>query len=75
MGTGALVLAAAGLLAGLGASSRPQRWVQDGRFLTSAGGSAGIDLALALVARLTDEPTARMVQLANRPQLLAKLNT
>jgi hypothetical protein len=25
--------------------------------------SAGIDLALALVARLTDEPTARMVQL------------
>jgi transcriptional regulator GlxA family with amidase domain len=26
--------------------------------------SAGIDMALALVARLTDEPTARMVQLA-----------
>ena len=25
--------------------------------------SAGIDLALALIARLTDEPTARMVQL------------
>jgi hypothetical protein len=26
--------------------------------------SAGIDMALALAARLTDEPTARMVQLA-----------
>jgi transcriptional regulator GlxA family with amidase domain len=43
VGTGALVLAAAGLLEGLGATSRRQRWVQDGRFITSAGGSAGID--------------------------------
>lgn len=30
----------------------------------SAGVSAGIDWALHLVARLTDEPTARRVQLA-----------
>jgi transcriptional regulator GlxA family with amidase domain len=77
--TGALVLAAAGLLEGrqatthwayhrllerLGATYLPQRWVEDGKFITSAGVSAGIDMALALVARLTDEPTARMVQLA-----------
>jgi transcriptional regulator GlxA family with amidase domain len=77
--TGALVLAAAGLLEGrnatthwayhsllerLGATYLPQRWVEDGKFITSAGVSAGIDMALALVARLTDEATARMVQLA-----------
>jgi transcriptional regulator GlxA family with amidase domain len=77
--TGALILAAAGLLEGrqatthwayhrllerLGATYLPQRWVEDGKFITSAGVSAGIDMALALVARLTDEPTARMVQVA-----------
>ena len=77
--TGALVLAAAGLLEGrqatthwayhrllerLGTTYLPQRWVEDGKFITSAGVSAGIDMALALVARLTDEPTARMVQVA-----------
>jgi transcriptional regulator GlxA family with amidase domain len=77
--TGALVLAAAGLLEGrqaathwayhrllerLGARYLPKRWVEDGKFITSAGVSAGIDMALALVARLTDEPTARMVQVA-----------
>ncbi len=58
-GNGALVLAAAGLLAGrraaihwayrellesLGATYARERWVQDGKFLTSAGGSAGIDV-------------------------------
>jgi len=77
--TGALVLAAAGLLQGrsatthwayhrllerLGATYLPKRWVQDGKFVTSAGVSAGIDMALALVARLTGQATARMVQLA-----------
>jgi transcriptional regulator GlxA family with amidase domain len=77
--TGALILAAAGLLEGrqatthwayhrllerLGATYVRQRWVEDSKFITSAGVSAGIDMALALVARLTDEATARMVQLA-----------
>ena len=76
--TGAMLLAAAGLLGGrnatthwshhrllerLGARYRPERWVEDGKVITSAGVSAGIDMALALVARLTDEPTARLVQL------------
>jgi transcriptional regulator GlxA family with amidase domain len=76
--TGALVLAAAGLLEGrqatthwayhrllerLGATYLPERWVEDGKFITSAGVSAGIDMALHLTERLTDEGTARMVQL------------
>jgi transcriptional regulator GlxA family with amidase domain len=76
--TGALILAAAGLLEGrkatthwayyrflerLGAGYLPERWVEDGKFITSAGVSAGIDMALFLVSRLTDEATARSVQL------------
>ena len=77
--TGSLLLAAAGLLTGrtatthwayhrelerLGARYRHRRWVEDGHYLTAAGVSAGIDAALRLVARLADEPTARLVQLA-----------
>jgi transcriptional regulator GlxA family with amidase domain len=77
--TGSLILAAVGLLEGrqattnwffhttlerFGATYRQQRWVQDGKFIMSAGVSAGIDMALYLVAQLTDEATARQVQLA-----------
>nr|WP_275586233.1 DJ-1/PfpI family protein [Geodermatophilus normandii] len=77
--TGSLVLGAVGLLEGrdattnwfysgilesLGATYHQRRWVDDGRLVTSAGVSAGIDMALHLVARLTDEATARRVQLA-----------
>ena len=77
-GNGALVLAAAGLLAGrraaihwaygeilerLGATHARERWVEDGKFFTSAGGSAGIDMLLHLVARLTSKSRARLVQL------------
>jgi hypothetical protein len=40
-----------------------ERWVEDGKFITSAGVSAGIDMAVALAARLTDEKTARTIQL------------
>jgi transcriptional regulator GlxA family with amidase domain len=76
--TGSLLLAAAGLLEGreatthwgcyrileaLGARYTRKRWVQDGKFITSAGVSAGIDMALHLVLKLTDEATARSVQL------------
>jgi transcriptional regulator GlxA family with amidase domain len=78
-GNGALVLAAAGLLAGrraaihwaygellerLGATYARQRWVEDGRFLTSAGGSAGIDALLHLVARYKSTSSAKLAQLA-----------
>jgi transcriptional regulator GlxA family with amidase domain len=77
--TGALILAGAGLLEGrratthwayhafldrLGATYVPERWVEDDRYITAAGVSAGIDMALRLVARLTDDDVARFVQLA-----------
>ncbi|MGY1665012.1 DJ-1/PfpI family protein [Geodermatophilus sp. SYSU D00696] len=53
-----------GILAGLGATYHQRRWVEDGDLITSAGVSAGIDMALHLAARLTDEATARRVQRA-----------
>src|SRR5688572_9149511 len=76
--TGALVLAATGLLEGrratthwayaaeldkLGGRYVRERWVEDGKFITAGGVSAGIDMALALAERLTDEATARRIQL------------
>ena len=72
--TGALILAAAGLLDGrqattywmamnelgrLGAKPVHDRYVFDGKYATSAGVSAGLDMALALAARLTDDETAQ----------------
>src|SRR3954447_24398997 len=53
-----------GILEGLGATYQRRRWVEDGNLIMSAGVSAGIDMALHLVARLTDEATARRVQRA-----------
>jgi transcriptional regulator GlxA family with amidase domain len=35
------------------------RWVDEGRIVTSAGISAGIDMSLRLVERLAGEPLAR----------------
>ncbi len=76
--TGSLLLGAAGLLDGrratthwmfrdllasFGATPVAERWVEDGPCLTAAGVSAGIDMALHLVARMTDERTARGIQL------------
>ena len=77
--TGALILAGAGLLTGreattywlamdelarLGARPRQERYVFDGKYVTAAGVSAGIDMALALAMRITDAETARRFQLA-----------
>lgn len=77
--TGALILAGAGLLDGrtattywlamdelarLGAKPQHQRYVFDGKYVTAAGVSAGIDMALALAARMTSDETARRYQLA-----------
>lgn len=77
--TGALVLAAAGLLAGrkattywlaqdelgrLGALSQPgERYVFDGKYVTAAGVSAGIDMALALAGRIVGDEGAQRIQL------------
>lgn len=36
------------------------RWVEDGSFFTSSGVSAGMDMALALIARLWGEETAEI---------------
>ena len=77
--TGSLVLAAAGLLDGidatthwaatgtlakLGARLVQERVVERGRIITCAGVSAGIDMALVLAARLSDDVTAQAIQLA-----------
>jgi transcriptional regulator GlxA family with amidase domain len=76
--TGALILASVGLLEGrqatihwacykvlesFGAKYQRKRWVEDGKFIMSAGVSAGIDMGLYLAARLADEATAKQVQL------------
>jgi transcriptional regulator GlxA family with amidase domain len=77
--TGSLLLGAAGLLegkratthwcsyealAGYGATPTEQRVVRDGKVLTAAGVSAGIDLALTLVGELAGAETAQAIQLA-----------
>ncbi|AWZ05986.1 MULTISPECIES: DJ-1/PfpI family protein [unclassified Streptomyces] len=76
--TGALLLGAAGILEGLqaathwnsidrlesfGASSTEQRVVFQGKVVTAAGVSSGIDMALALAARIEDAVTAQAIQL------------
>lgn len=76
--TGACILAAAGFLEGrqatthwayapylekLGAKYVRQRWVEDGKIITAAGVSAGIDMALHLAARFADEDASKAVQL------------
>ena len=76
--TGALGLGAAGLLQGkratthwlaletlrmFGAEPTGQRVVEDGKVITAAGVSAGIDMALTLASKLYDDETAQRIQL------------
>jgi transcriptional regulator GlxA family with amidase domain len=76
--TGSLILAAAGLLEGtratghwlamdklaeLGAEPASERFVFDGKIVTAAGVSAGIDMALALAAEIAGERVAQAIQL------------
>jgi putative intracellular protease/amidase len=76
--TGSLILAAAGLLTGrsatthwaamdelaaLGATPVPERVVFDGKYVTAAGVSAGIDMALTLAGRIAGDRVAQAIQL------------
>ncbi|GID97395.1 DJ-1/PfpI family protein [Amorphoplanes digitatis] len=51
-------------LSGFGAQPVSERVVIDDRIITAAGVSAGIDMALTMLARMTDVATAQTVQLA-----------
>ena len=76
--TGSLILAAAGLLAGrratshwlaldelgrLGATPVSERVVFDGKYVTAAGVSSGIDMGLTLAGHLAGDRTAQAIQL------------
>jgi putative intracellular protease/amidase len=77
--TGSLLLAAAGILEGLEATTHwllleklrnygaipvSRRVVEQGKVITAAGVSAGIDMALTLAARIAGEDVAQAIQLA-----------
>lgn len=76
--TGSLILAGAGLLAGrratthwlamdelgsLGVTPVGDRVVSDGKYVTAAGVSSGIDMALTLAGRLAGDEAAQAIQL------------
>lgn len=76
--TGSLILAAAGLLTGrraagywlsldqlesLGATPSRERVTVDGKYVTAAGVSSGIDMALTLAGRIAGDTVAQMIQL------------
>ena len=76
--TGALLLGAAGLLqglratthwaamdllAGFGATTTSERVVEQGKIVTAAGVSSGIDMALTLAAKMAGEAEAQSIQL------------
>ncbi|MEM7102916.1 MAG: DJ-1/PfpI family protein [Bacteroidota bacterium] len=76
--TGSLILAAAGLLEGkkatshwkpinmlakFGAIPTRERIIEEGKFITAAGVSAGIDMALYLVDQISGELAAKAAQL------------
>lgn len=76
--TGALVLGAAGVLSGLeatthwaamdaleslGARPTQRRVVREGRVITAAGVSSGIDMALTLAALIAGDEVAQVIQL------------
>jgi putative intracellular protease/amidase len=76
--SGSVILAAAGLLKGLSATSHwaaldiltkygakpvSERYVRQGKIITAAGVSAGIDMALYISSILEDEDYAKMIQL------------
>jgi len=77
--TGAWILGASGLLKGknattnwyraeemlkrYGATFKPERWVKDGKYWTSAGVTAGMDMALGIINELMGEKYTKGVML------------
>ena len=76
--TGDVILGSAGVLVGrsatthwlavdwlteLGAIPKADRVVCDGKYVSAAGVSAGLDMALMLTAKIAGEPTAKAIQL------------
>lgn len=76
--TGSLILGAAGLLKGIpatthwavmdrlktwGAIPTAKRVVESGKFITAAGVSAGIDMALTMASKIAGQPVAESLQL------------
>ncbi|MEM8531338.1 MAG: DJ-1/PfpI family protein [Chloroflexota bacterium] len=77
--TGSLILGAAGLLEGLtattywasqrfldrfGATFVAERYVQEGKIVTAAGVSAGIDMTIFLASQLANKKVAQAIELA-----------
>ncbi len=77
--TGSIILAATGLLDGkkatshwkpiqllsqFGAIPTRERFIEQGKFITAAGVSAGIDMAIYLVSQLAGEKAAKAAQLS-----------
>lgn len=77
--TGSIILAATGLLEGkratshwkpikllsqFGATPTRERFIEEGKFITAAGVSAGIDMAIYLVSLLVGEKAAKAAQLS-----------
>jgi transcriptional regulator GlxA family with amidase domain len=77
--SGSLLLAQAGLLEGKACTThwrrkeqlktynvmvKDERYVQDGKYITSAGVSAGIDMSLYLASCIANEDVAKMIQLS-----------
>lgn len=77
--SGSLLLAHAGLLTGKNCTThwrhkdqlrnydvsvKDERYIHDGKFITSAGVSAGIDMALYLVSKIAGDQMAELIQLS-----------
>ncbi|NOK58171.1 MAG: putative intracellular protease/amidase [Chloroflexi bacterium AL-N10] len=77
--TGSLILGAAGLLEGLiattywasqqfsdrfGATFVAERYVQEGKIVTAAGVSAGVNMVIFLASQLADDEIAQVIELA-----------